>query len=135
MIKQTQHGDYEKVFINPQFAKYRVQVVFCEDLKEAWQARHSSKLKIGEDCKAFHHTNDAGTSSLYFVLGNCTTGCIAHECLHAVIALMTYVDIGFKEEEFLTYMLDYFVQFVQDFKNDLIDQKVGIKSRKKKRES
>jgi hypothetical protein len=135
MITKTVHGDYEKEFVIPQFAHYKVRVVFSEDLRKAWDSRNHSKVAIDDNCKAFHQTFEDGTSKLFFLLGDCTTGTVAHECLHAVIALMKYIGIGYKEEEFLAYMLDYFVQFVQDFKNDLIDQKIAVKSRKKKRKS
>lgn len=133
MIRKTKHGDYEKGFIVHPFARYQVHVIFTKDLQKSWQARNSGRVDIGDDCRAFHHTFDSGYSSLYFLLGDCPTGTVAHECLHAVWALLEYVGIGFKEEEAVTYLLDYIVQAVQDFKNQMIDQGIGVKSRKKKR--
>jgi len=128
MIRKTQFGDYEKTITIPVFAKYRIQIVFAEELKGAWKARYNSKVKIGDDCRAFHQSWNDGTSRLFFTIDDCTTGTVAHECFHAVWALMDFVGIGFKEEELITYLLDYVVQAVQDFKNTL-----GIKSRKKKK--
>jgi hypothetical protein len=45
--------------------------------------------------------------------------------------MMEFVGIGFKEEEFVAYHLDFLVQHIQDFKNSLIDSGVRVKSQKK----
>ena len=41
--------------------------------------------------------------------------------------MMEFVGIGFKEEEFVAYHLDFLVQAVQNYKNGMIDAGVGIK--------
>ncbi len=134
MIKKTKFGDYETTVIFEALARYRVKVVFSHDLRKAWDVRFPrTRLVISDDCGAFHNTYDAGESQLFFLIGDCTTGTVAHECLHAIWTMMGFVGIGFKEEEFVAYHLDYLVQAVQNFKNDLIDQNIGVKSRKKKR--
>lgn len=134
MIKKTKFGDYETTVIFEALARYRVKVVLSHDLRKAWDVRFPrTRLVISDGCGAFHHTYNDGESQLFFLIGDCTTGTVAHECLHAIWAMMGFVGIGFKEEEFVAYHLDYLVQAVQNFKNDLIDQNIGVKSRKKKR--
>ena len=132
--RKTKHGDYETTVIFEALARYRVRVVFCEELRKGWDARFpTTRLKLSEDCGAFHHTFGDGQSDLFFLIGDCKTGTVSHECLHAIWAMMEAVGIGFKEEEFVAYHLDFLVQHIQDFKNDMIDSGIGVKSRKKKR--
>ena len=132
--RKTKHGDYETTVIFEALARYRVKVVFCEELRKGWDARFpTTRLKLSEDCGAFHHTFGDGQSDLIFLIGDCKTGTVSHECLHAIWAMMEFVGIGFKEEEFVAYHLDYLVQAVQNYKNDMIDSGIGVKSRKKKR--
>ena len=136
-LKKTRHGDYETKVVIEALARYRVRIIIAEDMRKAWDARFPTKrLVIGPDCGAFHHTFDDGESRLFFLIGDCQTGTIAHECMHAIYAMLEFINAGFKEEEFITYHLDYLVQTVQNFKHQLIDQGVGVKSvksRKKKR--
>ena len=132
-IVKSKYGDYETQVRIPMFANYHVHIIFADDLKTAWGSRFKSTLKIGEDCKAFHQTWHDGYSRLFFKTGDCTTCTVAHECFHAVAALLKFAGVKYKEEEVIAYALDYIVQGVQNFKNDLIDQKVAVKSRKKKR--
>jgi hypothetical protein len=133
-LRKTKHDDYEIRVIFEALARYRVRIIFSSDMRRSWDARFPrTRLVIGDDCGAFHHTFNNGESQLFFIIADCKTGTVAHECMHAVYALLDFIGAGFKEEEFITYHLDYLVQRVQDFKNDLIDAGVGVKSRKKKR--
>ena len=132
--RKTTHGDYETTVIFEALARYRVRIIFCQELRKAWDARFpTTRIVISDDCGAFHQTYDDGESRLFFLIGDCKTGTVAHECLHAIWAMMEFVGIGFKEEEFVAYHLDYLVQAVQNYKNDMIDAGVGIKSCKRKR--
>ena len=133
-LKKTRHGDYETKLIFEALARYRVRIIIAEDMRKAWDARFPhTRLVLSDDCGAFHHTFNDGESQLFFLIGDCKTGTVAHECMHAIYAMLEFIDAGFKEEEFITYHLDYLVQAVQDFKNDMIDAGIGIKSCKRKR--
>jgi hypothetical protein len=134
-VKKTKYGDYETRILFPVFANYHVLVVFTDDFQKSWDARFSTIVVTSDETMAFHwhHKPSDGHSRLFFKLGNCSSGVVAHECWHCIrTMLLDWVQAGL-EDEVVAYHLDYLVQAVTDFKNQLIDQKVGVKSRSKKR--
>jgi hypothetical protein len=137
-VRQTKHGDYETRVLFPVFSNYDVLIVFTEDFNKSWNARFISSLVTSDITTAFHWHNKPsdGHSRMFFKLGDCPTGVISHECWHCVrTMLIDWVGCAL-EDEVVAYHLDYLVQAVTDFKNQLIDQKIGVKtfkSSKKKR--
>jgi hypothetical protein len=137
-VKKTKHGDYETRVLFPVFSDYDILIVFTEDFNKSWDARFTSSLGTPEVTTAFHwhHKPSDGRSRMFFKLGDCPTGVIAHESWHCVrTMLIDWVGCAL-EEEVVAYHLDYLVQAVTDFRNKLIDQKIvvkSVKSSKKKR--
>lgn len=132
-IKKTMHGDYETEILFPVFSNYHVLVVLTEDFQKSWNSRFTSTVMTVAETQAFHwhQKPNEGHSRLFFKVGNCASGVVAHECWHCIRTMLTdWVGCGL-EDEVVAYHLDYLVQAVTDFKNQLIDQ--GIKSSTKKR--
>jgi hypothetical protein len=132
-IKKTKHGDYQTRVSFPVFSDYDVLIVFTEDFQKSWDARFASTVVTSAETQAFHwhHKPNDGHSRLFFKVGNCPSGVIAHECWHCVRTMLSeWIRCGL-EDEVVAYHLDYLVQAVTDFRNQLIDQ--GTKSSTKKR--
>jgi len=135
-MKKTKHGDYERTVCFPIWSDYEVKIVFCEDLGKARKARYGTS-GASDNATALHTQSVNGTSHLFFIIGNCPTGVVAHECWHAIKAmLIEWAGVSDLDNETVAYHLGYLVQKVADFRNDLIDAKImpqilGVKSKRK----
>jgi len=129
-MRQTCHGDYERRVRFSTISDYDVKIVFCLDLGEARKARYGT-TGSSDNARGLHTKAVGGISHLFFKLGDCPTGVVAHECWHAIHAMFEWAGVRDFENELVAYHLGYLVQKVADFRNALIDS--GVKSSTKKR--
>ena len=143
--RHKKYGDYERVVRFPIFSDYTVHIIFTKDIKESNIKRYGS-FNVG-DCDACHRSSNNGHAHLFFKLGDCSSGNIAHEAWHAIHSLfIDFAGVGVMENEVVAYHLGHLVQEISYFKNDLIDagaaldenaltqaKVLGIKSSTKKR--
>jgi hypothetical protein len=137
-MKKTKYGDYERRVLFPSWSNYQVHIIFASDIRKACSSRFGewAVRDLSDTCEAFHFNftrgNKFGRSYLFFKLGNCSEGAAAHECWRAVRRLLlTWAGVETLEEETVAYHLDFLVQAVADFKYELIEKGVGVKSKKK----
>jgi hypothetical protein len=124
----TKHGDYERRVDFPIFG-FAVFVVFTEDIVKSIKVRYD-QIQVRPSFEAMHCRElDNPFSHLFFKIGNATSGTISHECFHVMRFLLddwTNCGVG---NELMAYHLGYMVDRVICFRNDLIDNGVGVKSK------
>jgi hypothetical protein len=126
-MKKTRHGDYEQIVKFPVWSGYCVQVIFTESISKSLKSR--GRKFNAESTDALHWNRGDGHSVLVFQIGNAPSGTIAHECWHAIrTMLVDYCGVEIMEDEVTAYHLGWLVQQVTNFRNELIDKKVGVKS-------
>lgn len=132
-IKRTKHDDYERVIQFPIYSYYRLHIVFTEDIARSRKARYG-QMGLSEDATALHTSANGGHAHLFFLIGNCPTGVIAHESWHAVHCMfINWVGAKEMDNEIIAYHIGYITQEIANFRNDLIDAKIGVKSSNKKK--
>lgn len=127
LVKSKQYGDYEKIVTFPVWSNYKVHIVFSEDIAGSLRKRYGKKAdpRAGE-AGAMHRYDSDGHSHIFFKVGDAGTGTIAHECYHAVRAMMmSFADCDTMENETTAYHLGYLVSQATEFKNALIDAQIG----------
>lgn len=125
-MKTTRHGDYEKTVRFLVWSNYAVRIVFTHDIGKSLNARGNPRKTEATEAL---HWNIGNGSVLIFKIGDCASGTIAHECWHAIrTMLVDYCGVETMEDEVTAYHLGYLVQQVTNFRNELIDKKVGVKS-------
>jgi predicted MPP superfamily phosphohydrolase len=118
MLRPTRHGDHSLLVRLKPLNDYRVQIVFCSDLVKAKNSRSKAKAKEIKAI-AFTQTFENKYSRIYFTLDKADAGTIAHECYHAVVNVLDYLEAK-QDEEIVAYVLDYLVGEVTKFKEKLI---------------
>ena len=125
-MKKTRFGDYERKVTFACWANYDVHVVFTESIPLSRKARYGT-AGDSDGAGALHASAIGGRAHLFFKIGNCPTGVIAHESWHAICCLMTeWAGVKELDNEAVAYDLGYLVQKVADFRNDLIDSGVKL---------
>lgn len=127
-LRLTKYGDYERR-VNFHVFGYAVFVVFTTDMVKSITSRGYSRLNIEATFQAMH-CREAGYpySHLFFQIGNCSNGTIAHEAWHVVrFMLADWCNVGLDNEN-VAYHLGYLVDCVSRFRNEMIDKGVGVKS-------
>lgn len=124
----TKHGDYERRTSFHAFG-YAVFVIFTEDMARSVHARYP-KMPYGDSFRAIHcHEHGNPYSHVFFKIGDCPPGTVAHECWHAVrFMLLDWAGCNLDSEN-IAYHLGYVVDAVHTLRNDLIDNGVGVKSK------
>jgi hypothetical protein len=128
-MKLTKYGDYERR-VNFHVFGYAVFVVFTTDMVRSITSRYPD-IKVKPTFEAMH-CREAGYpySHLFFQIGNCTNGTIAHESWHVIrFMLADWCNVGLDNEN-VAYHIGYLVDSVTLFRNDLIDKGIGVKSSK-----
>src|ERR1700677_4708336 len=114
-VKKTKHGDYETRVLFPVFSNYDVLIVFTDDFQKSWNARFPSTCITSDVPQAFHwcHQPSKGHSGMFFKIGRCSAGVVAHECWHCIrTMLLDWVQTEL-ENEVVAYHLDYLVDGVK----------------------
>lgn len=124
-MKLSKFGDYEKRVILPVWSNFNFYIVFTDDFKRSYEKRFGLTQIDFFKTGAFHKFTVDGASHVFFKIRDCRTGTIAHECYHAVMAMLErWADVKELDEELIAYHLDYFTQQVANFRNRLIDAKI-----------
>lgn len=129
-LRLTKCGDYERR-VNFHVFGYAVFVVFTTDMVTSITSRGYSRLNVEATFQAMH-CREAGNpySHLFFQIGNCSNGTIAHEAWHVVrFMLADWCNVGLDNEN-VAYHLGYLVDCVSHFRNEMIDKGIGVKSNK-----
>ena len=128
-IKKTKLGDYERKVTFAVWCYYDVHVVFTDSIPLSRKARYGT-AGLSDGAGALHTYAQGGHAHLFFKIGDCPTGVVAHECWHAIYALMNdWAGVKEMDNEAVAYHLGYLVQQVVNFRNDLIDAGVGVDMR------
>ena len=132
-LKKTKYGDYEyKVTFNV-FGSV-VYIVFSENMVKSINGRYpqinTSEKDFGAMCCRRRGEPD---QHIFFELGNCPVGTLAHECWHAVRYMLLDWSHCELDNETIAYHLGWLVDMTSRFRNALIDAGLGVKSKSKKR--
>jgi hypothetical protein len=128
-LKLSKFGDYEMLTILPAWSNFNFYVVFTDDFKQSYEKRFGPTTIDFFKTGAFHKFTRTGASHVFFTVSHCDMGTVAHECYHAVIAMLErWADVKELDEELVAYHLDYFVRLTTGFRNRLIDSGLGVKS-------
>jgi hypothetical protein len=128
-LRQTKHGDYERR-INFHVFGYAVFVVFSTDMAKSIRARYD-QLLVSDTFQAMHCREKGNPySHLFFKIGDCSSGTVAHESWHVVRFMLNEWSGCEIDNESVAYHLGYLVDGVCRFRNELIDKGVGVKSKK-----
>jgi hypothetical protein len=115
-VKKNKHGDYRKTICFPAFSRYKMHVVFTDDIARSKQARYGNPTGC-EGAEAIHIPNEGGSSHLFFRM-NAGPRIIAHEAWHAVRSLLLWAGAGL-DNEVVAYHLGYVVEETHKFLNSL----------------
>jgi hypothetical protein len=129
-LKLSKFGDYEKIIYFPVFSNFQVHVVFSHDLSESYRRRYGHSVDVTRT-DAFHRYTENGHSHLFFSIGECPIGTVAHESFHVVWALLLQwagVEKDAIDNELVAYHLGYLVNEISSYRSWLIDS--GVKSSK-----
>ena len=134
-MKMTRHGDYELLVRFPVWSEFQVHVVFTDDIGRSKNGRYGTNDIDVDHTNALHVFDLSGHSHLFYLIGNCPSGVVVHECWHAIRAMLEkWAGVDVMENETVAYHLGYLAQRVFDFRNDLIDAGIGVKSNKQQEE-
>jgi hypothetical protein len=127
-LKKTKFGDYRFRVDFPVFG-YAVFVVFSDDMEKSVKLRYN-RMEAGPSYQAMH-CRELGVpySHLFFKIGDCPSGTIAHESWHVVRYLLADFCGCNLDNETVAYHLGYLVDRIVEFKNNLIEKGVGVKSK------
>lgn len=109
--------DYEKMVVFGVWGNYTVHVILTDNIEQSFKKRFPGMHHGFDFTQAFHviHKPSNGHSYLFFKRGDMPVGTIAHECWHAVHALLKHVDVDEFDNETVAYHLGYLVQQVVEF--------------------
>jgi hypothetical protein len=125
-LKLSKFGDYEKIITLPVFSKYRVHIVFTDDVQKSAKERYGSSRKL-DNCDGAHHYDDLGHSHLFYKPDLCINT-LVHEAFHAVYALLyDWAGMDKLDEEVIAYHLGYITEQVENFHKEVL---IARKSRK-----
>lgn len=130
-MKKTKFDDYA-IYVKFPVMEYGCHVVFTDKYQDSIAARGlaAGRLHMSAAC----HIHRGGDSWIFFKIGNAPMGVVAHEAYHALQHMFDVIGVKSLDEETFAYHLDYLVQKIADFRNDLIDAKIGVQSSTKKRQ-
>ncbi len=97
----------------PVFSDYDIEVVVAKDTRVARSKRNSRFGEFDGSFRALHSFNKKGSALLVFPQG-VNVGCISHECFHAVVAMLDWIDND-TNNECAAYHIGYLTQQVYDF--------------------
>jgi hypothetical protein len=103
------------------FNNYNIEIVVAKDVKKARQRRSAIFGEYNEEFSALHFHNGLGNACLIFPEKNMGIVDVAHECYHAVRAMMEWASIT--DEETPAYVMGYLMKQVFNF----------VKNRKRRR--
>ena len=102
-----------KTITFPVFSDYSVEIVVAKDVIKARHKRDSIYGIFEGNFHALHSHNRLGKSLIVFPDNYKGISDIAHECCHAVQALMEWTSIN--DTECMAYIFGYLTQVVYDF--------------------
>lgn len=122
--------EHRRRVLFPVFSNYQVRIIFSDDLAKSYEKIFKRPLDRDVDMtNAFHAISKSGCSHLFFRIGNAPSGTIAHECVHVIWRLLIeWAGVTKMDDEVVAYHVGWLVQQVTNFRNELIDKKVGVKS-------
>ena len=103
------------------FNNYNIEIVVAKDVNDARKRRDALFGEFEGDFAALHCHNGIGNACLIFPEKNFGLVDVAHECYHAVRAMMEWASII--DEETPAYVMGYLTKQVYDF----------VKKRKRRR--
>jgi hypothetical protein len=124
----------------PVWSNYQVHIIFTENIRETCLKRFNL-VSRSADADAVHVVSNKfeGHSFLIFLIGNASSGTIAHEAYHAVDQLLDFNGVhGNYDGEVVAYHLGYIVDEACKIKYDLIEagimpkKSLGVKSKGKR---
>jgi hypothetical protein len=128
-LKKTKYGDYEYKVMFDVFG-FLVYVVFSEDMPKSINSRYP---EIGTTDKDFGamccRKRGVPELHMFFELGNCSVGTLAHESWHAVRYMLLDWSKCELDNETMAYHLGWLVDQAGSFRMALIDAGLGVKSK------
>ena len=134
-FKKTKHGDYEHKVTFSVFG-FVVYIVFSKDMVKSINARYPQVNTTDSDFGAMCcRKRGSPEQHIFFELGNCPVGTLAHECWHAVRYMLLDWAQCELDNETMAYHLGWLVDQAASFRLALIDAGLGVKSKSKKRKT
>lgn len=99
--------------IFPVFNDYNIEIVVSSDAMKSRQKRNSVYGKYEGLFSALHSFNGLGNACIIFPEKNYGLVDVAHECCHAVHAMMDWASV--EDQECLAYHMGYLTKQVYDF--------------------
>ena len=97
----------------PVFCDYDVEVVIADDAKKARTRRNKTYGVYGKNFSALHSYTGFGNSCIVLPRKDTTLVTVAHECYHAVEAIMFWA--GVEDSECFAYHIGYLTDKVYKF--------------------
>jgi hypothetical protein len=97
----------------PIFNNYNIEVVVAKDVSKARNLREDVYGKYEDAFAALHSHNGLGNACIVFTEKDLGLVDVAHECLHAVRAMMDWASIC--DDECEAYHMGYLTKQVYDF--------------------
>jgi hypothetical protein len=115
--KKTKYGDYATWLYFDVFAKYQVRIIFTDDLMKSTDARITKMPSTNADACVY---NTLLGRSYIFLKNTSPPGTVAHEAWHVVRNIFTYVGVKKFDDETVAYHLDYLVEAIYKFKEQIL---------------
>jgi hypothetical protein len=120
VVRRTEFGDYQYTICFPVFSKYKIQVIFTDDLEKSVERRFN-EVNDYEDTDGLHHKdkpNDCISYLLYRM--NTDVDVYTHETWHAFQAMMRWVGASpSADTEITAYHLGYIMKETHEFRKRL----------------
>ncbi len=113
-VKKTRYGDYRKDVVFESFARYRVHVVFTDDVRKSCIKRYGI-CTADMDADAFCRHAIDGRSHLFLPM-NVVEGTVSHEAWHVIYHMFSYVGVKDFDNETTAYHLGWLVEQIYKFK-------------------
>jgi hypothetical protein len=102
-----------KLIIFPAFNDYNIEIVVSNDVTKSRQKRNAVYGEYVGIFAALHSFNGLGNACIVFSEKNHGLVDVAHECCHAVHAMMDWASV--EDQECLAYHMGYLTKQVYDF--------------------
>ena len=114
-LKKTKFNDYEEVVTFGVYSNYRIHIIYTDSIPRSSKARYGSEGRT-ENAAAYHRQAGGGHSHVFFT-ERWEPGVIAHECFHAIWAMLKeWAGVVDMDNEIIAYHLGFLVGIVHDFK-------------------
>ena len=135
ILKRTKYGDYQYEASFEVFG-FSTYIVFSEDMVKSIKGRYPKLYVTNQDFGAMCcRTSGKPEQHIFFELGNCPVGTLAHECWHAVRYMLLDWSKCEIDNENIAYHIGWLVDQAASFRTALIDAGLGVKSKSKKRKT